>query len=232
VDGVGGYTAAHANELVERDHELRAALYGIEAVAGALHEHRDRLPSGDIDQLALAIASEARRMQLMLEPRAKQRTTFDLADAILPAIIMTSALGVVVHNTVPTGTWVDGCRDDTAQVVLALLDNARVHAGTSAVDVRARVSVGVTRLYIEDRGLGLKGAGGQSMFERGRLGTQSSGSGLGLYIARRLMVEQSGSLTVARRAGGGASFVLSLPTSRSRTSARLPRPALQPAAVR
>ena len=101
MDGTGRFGA---DELMERDHELRAALFGIQAVARALHEHRDRLPSADIDQLALAIESEARRLQLMFEPRAKQHTVFDLTDAILPAIIMTSALGVVVRNTVPTGT--------------------------------------------------------------------------------------------------------------------------------
>lgn len=225
-----GCFGAGTNELMERDHELRAALFGIEAVAGALHAHRDRLPSADIDQLALAIESEARRLQLMLEPRANQRTIFDLADAILPAIIMTSALGLVVRNTVPTGTWVQGCREDTAQVVLALLDNARVHAGPSEVDVRVAMRGGMTTLHIEDRGQGI--TRGQAMFKRGRPGEQSSGSGLGLFIARRLMVDQAGSLTMTPRPGGGASFALRLPTSPSGSSHERSRVALHPAVVR
>jgi signal transduction histidine kinase len=229
VDVTGACRSAGADELIERDHELRAALYGIEAVAGALHEHRDRLPSDDIDQLAMAIESEARRLQLMLAPRAKQRTTFDLAEAILPAIIMTSALGVVVRNAVPTGTWVQGCREDTAQVVLALLDNARVHAGVSEVDVRSTVRGGMTTLHIEDRGQVVIGS--QSMFKRGLPGAHSSGSGLGLFIARRLMLEQAGSLTFTRRLGGGASFALSLATS-SRSPAAQPTVSRQPAIAR
>jgi signal transduction histidine kinase len=227
---MGGCFVADMDELIERDHELRAALYGIEAVAGALHEHRDRLPSADIDQLALAIESEARRLQLMLAPRAKQLTTFDLADAILPAIIMTSALGVVVHNAVPTGTCVEGCREDTAQVVLALLDNARVHASASEVDVRATVRGGMTTLHIEDRGQG--GTRGRAMFKRGRLGAESSGSGLGLFIARRLVVDMGGTLTVAPRPGGGASFAVRIPTSPSSSSHEPPRIARQQAVVR
>jgi signal transduction histidine kinase len=215
---------------MERDHEMRAALFGIQAVARALHEHRDRLPSADIDQLALAIESEARRLQLMFEPPAKQHTVFDLTDAILPAIIMTSALGVVVRNTVPTGTRVEGSRELTAQVVLALLDNARVHA-RSEVDVRATSREGFTTLYIEDRGLGIPAAAGEPAFERGRRGAESSGSGLGLYIARRLTEEQGGSLTVARRPGGGSSFGLHLPTATDGSFEQLPQAARRHAAV-
>src|SRR3954463_5222824 len=154
MDGTGGCFGAATHEHAERDHEMRAALFGIQAVARALHEHRDRLPSADIDQLALAIESEARRLQLMFEPPDKKHIVFDLADAITPAIIMTSALGVVVRNTVAAGTWVEGSREHTAQVVLALLDNARVHAH-SEVDIRVTSRQGLTTLYIEDRGVGI-----------------------------------------------------------------------------
>jgi signal transduction histidine kinase len=153
----------------------------------------------------------------MLAPQAKQCTDFDLAEAIRPAILMTRALGVVVRDAVPAGTWVRGCRDDAAQVVLGLLDNARVHA-PSAIDVRATSRVGTTTLYVEDRGPGIGGVGSEAMFERGRPGAH--GSGLGLFIARRLIVELGGSLTVDPRPGGGASFALSLPSySSDRVSA-------------
>src|SRR5258706_14839765 len=104
---------------MERDHELRSSLCGIEAVATALCEQRDRLPSEDVDQLALAIASEARRLRLMLSPLPKQHTSFDLAEAIRPAILITRSLGVVVRDAVPAGMLVHGCRDDVAEVALA-----------------------------------------------------------------------------------------------------------------
>jgi signal transduction histidine kinase len=232
VDRTGGYFGAGTDEFLERDHELRASLFGIEAVAGALNEQRDRLQSGDVDQFLLAIASEARRLRVMLAPRAKESAAFDLAEAIRPAILMTRALGVVVRDAVPTGMWVQGCRDDAAQVVFALLDNARVHAAPSAVDVRATSREGTITLYVEDRGPGITAIGGQPMFKRGRPGAQSSGSGLGLFIAQRLMVDQGGSLTVDARAGGGASFALSLPSSPADSSERLARVAPQSAVVR
>ena len=68
---------------------------------------------------------------------------------------------------------------------------------------------GVVVLYVEDRGTGIPGP-----FARARAssaaccGDDSAGSGLGLFIARRLMTEQGGSITVRSRPGGGTSFVL------------------------
>jgi len=199
--------------LRERDHELKASLFGIEAVAVALTEQRDRLSSGLVDQLALTIASEARRLRQMLAPPSTRPAEFDLAAAIRPAIVVARAMGVVVQDSLPAEMWVRGWRDQTAQVVLALLDNARVHAAPAPVDVRALVHNGTTTLYVEDRGPGLSRIGGQPSFEHGGRGVDSPGSGLGLCIARRLMLDQGGSLTADSRPGGGASFALSLPSS-------------------
>jgi signal transduction histidine kinase len=218
--------------LSERDHELRASLFGIAAVAATLHEQRDRLPSADVDQLLLAIASEARRLRLMLVPRAKRRAPFDLAKAVRPAIVTIRSMGVEVRDSVAAGTMVHGSRDDVAEVVFALLDNARVHAGRSVVDVRAVAGDETTVLYVEDRGPGITDAARRSLFGRGCLGARSTGSGLGLFIARRLMIEQRGSLAVDARPGGGASFALGIPTSGSGWSRAVPRDAVRPAIVR
>ena len=224
----GGTGTKGTREHVERDHELRASLFGIEALAVAFNEQGQCVPSGGLDQLALAIASEARRLRQMLGPRETQRTAFDLAEAIRPAILVTRSWGVVVHDEAPNEMWVQGCRDDAAEVVFALLDNARVHAAHSAVDVRATVSQGTTTLYVEDRGRGITGVDCRSMFKRGHRGPHSSGSGLGLSIARRLMVAQGGSLSAGPRPGGGASFALCFPNSSSGSSERTSRVGFQP----
>jgi signal transduction histidine kinase len=210
---------------LERDHELRASLSGIEAATLALVDQRDRMSSGDVDQLALAIASEARRLRQMVAPRPAERTSFDLAEALRPAILMARCSGVVVRDVVPSGLWVYGRRDHLTQVVVALLDNARVHAAPSPVDIRvARSDVSAT-LYIEDRGPGIAHIGSSQMFRRGRRGAQSSGSGLGLCIARRLMVAQAGSLKVESRYGGGTSFALTLPSCPAATISGVAEPA-------
>jgi len=213
VHRTNGYRGAGADGFIELDHELRASLFGIEALAAAFSEQRADVPAAELGRLAQAIASEAQRLRLMLASRDTCRTSFDLSEVIRPAILMTRARGVEVREAVPPGMWVQGFREDAAEVVLALLDNARVHAAPSPVDIRAVVHAGTTTLYIEDRGPGITDIGRHAMFKRGRRGARSSGSGLGLFIARRLIVEQGGSLTAERRPGGGTSFGLSLPSS-------------------
>ena len=198
------------DERAERDHELRAALYGIESAAIGLNSHHDRLTTAQLFELTNAMAAEARRLRALLDPQVEQPQAFDLADAIRPVITCARSLGVEVRAAVPHGVEVGGRRHDTAQVVFALLDNARQHAAPSPVDIRATVCAEVTTLYVEDCGNGITGPIRERVFERGVVGDESRGSGLGLFIARRLMVQQGGSLSVYSRPGGGASFRLGL----------------------
>jgi signal transduction histidine kinase len=194
-------------EIEEQRHEVRAALFGIEATADGLHRRRNDLTDGQFDELTLAIVAEVRRLRTLLEGRQRASGTFDLATAIGPVIATARAAGQEVHVSVPRGIIVEGCRDSTAQVVLALLDNARHHAGSTPVDVRTEVGRDAVTLRVEDRGPGIGDRLDAEVFERGVCG-DGGGSGLGLFIARRLMVEQGGSIAVRRRPGGGASFVL------------------------
>jgi signal transduction histidine kinase len=228
VDRADGYRGLGTDERCERDHELRAGLSGIEAAALALREQRDRRPSGDVDQLVLAIASEARRLRALVSAKTVEHDTFELADAIRPAVLTARSMGLIVHDRVPHGLWVSGRRDDVAEVVLGLLENAIEHAAPSPVDLWACADRGATTLFVEDRGPGIRAVHLDSVFERGRRGSRSSGSGLGLFIARRLMNEQGGSLTVSQRRGGGASFAVTLPSAASaRSEAFARRLALQ-----
>jgi anti-sigma regulatory factor (Ser/Thr protein kinase) len=192
----------------EREHELSAALFGLEASAEALSRHRQDLTDRQFDQLTQGILEEVRRLRALLAGQIGAPTHFDLAEAIAPVIACARASGLDVTSSVPPGIEVEGRRDSTAQVVLALLDNARRHAGASPVEVRATVLCGAVALYVEDRGTGISGVSSARLFDRGVRGADSTGSGLGLFIARRLMAEQEGTIAVRPRAGGGTSFVL------------------------
>jgi signal transduction histidine kinase len=192
----------------ERDHDLRAALFGIEASAEGLSRHREQLTPRQFDELAAGLAAEVRRLRSLLDGCGTAPRTFDLADAIDPVVASGRASGLDVRSSVPRGIEVIGRRDATARVVLGLLDNARTHAPGVPVEVRASVCRGASTLYVEDRGKGVSGPAPERLFERGVRGRESTGSGLGLYIARRLMTEQGGSIGVRSRPGGGASFAL------------------------
>lgn len=192
----------------ERRHELRAALFGIEASAHGLARQRTRMASAQLDQLVLALVDEVRRLRNLLDGRAGRMSSFDLSEVVVPVLATVSMGGQQVSTAIRREVVVEGRRESTAQVLVALLDNARHHAPGSPVDVRAATRAGVALLYVEDRGPGMSRGMYERVFERGVCGVQSTGSGFGLFVARRLMVEQGGSIVARPRPGGGTSFVL------------------------
>ena len=221
MDPKGALGGTRTDARDERDHELRAALFGIEAVAQGLHCQHDRLTTQQLFVLTAALAAEARRLQSLLAPPADQPTVFDLAEAIRPVITSFRASGLDVRFAVPCGIEVAGRRDDTAQVVFTLLDNARKHAAMSAIDVRATVRGAATTLYVEDDGIGISSALCERLFERGVRGDGSAGRGLGLFIARRLMAAQGGTLDVEPRPCHGTSFALGFRSAPTSSHARI-----------
>ncbi len=211
LDAEGVEPRRNADAGRERDHELRAALYGMEALARGLCEHREHLASAQVDELMMGLVAEIRRVRGLVAGRVGTPRTFDIRAAILPVISCAQASGADVHCSVPSGVDVVGRRNCTAQVVVALLDNARKHAASSPVEIRVVDAADAVSLYIEDRGPGIPESLRDRLFERGVRGDDSTGSGLGLCVAHRLMAEQGGTIEVHSRPGGGSSFVLRFP---------------------
>jgi anti-sigma regulatory factor (Ser/Thr protein kinase) len=101
------------------------------------------------------------------------------------------------------------------QVLFNLLDNAiRYSPEGSQIWIRVESGAGRSRVTVADQGGGLDAGQQKRIFEKfERLGRSSDGgSGLGLYISRRLAEAMGGSLTVESAKGQGARFTLELPT--------------------
>ena len=77
----------------ERDHDLRAALFGIEASAEGLCRHRERLTPEQFDQLAAGLAAEVRRLRSLVDGDGIAPGTFDLGDAIDPVVACAAGVG-------------------------------------------------------------------------------------------------------------------------------------------
>ncbi|MEO6153714.1 MAG: ATP-binding protein [Croceibacterium sp.] len=100
------------------------------------------------------------------------------------------------------------------QVLLNLLGNAiRYTPEGSPVSLRVERAGGRVRCVVADQGPGLSEADQARVFEKfERLGRSGDGgSGLGLYISRRLARAMGGDLTVDSAPGEGARFTLELP---------------------
>jgi two-component sensor histidine kinase len=100
------------------------------------------------------------------------------------------------------------------QIMLNLGTNAiRYSPDGSVVTITAEVQPDFAILRVCDQGAGIKADDRDRIFEKfERLGrTGDGGSGLGLYISRRLARAMGGDLTVSAADGGGAAFTLRLP---------------------
>jgi len=100
------------------------------------------------------------------------------------------------------------------QVMLNLITNAiRYSPDGTEVQVEVGAEGGSAYISVADQGAGVGTEDYDRIFAKfERLGrTGDGGSGLGLYISRRLARAMGGDLTVAAAKGGGAKFTLRLP---------------------
>jgi signal transduction histidine kinase len=100
------------------------------------------------------------------------------------------------------------------QVLVNLIGNA-VHYGPEGSTVRVSVERrggGVAAAIVADQGRGIAPADAERVFEKfERLGAHESGTGLGLYISRRLARAMRGEIKIESGAGESARFVFTLP---------------------
>jgi signal transduction histidine kinase len=97
------------------------------------------------------------------------------------------------------------------QVFLNLLDNA-LRAGSTSLWIQVTDSEERLQIRVADDGPGLPTRDAERVFDPFYTTRKDgSGTGLGLYLSRRLVTDQGGSLWYEPRPGGGAIFVVELP---------------------
>jgi len=108
-------------------------------------------------------------------------------------------------------------RDEVKEVLVNLLENAR-NAGARRVTVR--VSESGRRLAVEDDGRGILADALPRVFEPA-FSTTSSGAGLGLAIAKRLIESWGGTIALASPAGGGTTVTITFQAAPTPAAARV-----------
>ena len=202
-------------------HDLRSPLTAIVAAGDALGS--PALPEEDRAELSAAVGSEARRLarlvdQLLdlsrLEAGAiAPRTDWCSLEEVLRAAIDglpggAARTDLVVADRLPEITA------DAAQlerVFSNLIENALRHGGPGRVTVRTFTAGDRAVVRVVDRGRGIAPAEHERIFEpfhRADESRRSSGSGLGLAVARGFLDANGGTIRVESLPGQGATFVV------------------------
>jgi signal transduction histidine kinase len=216
----------HARELIaltgEIAHELKNPLASIKGLAALLARDLD----GKAAERLAVLRGEVDRMQETLDQFLDlsrplvplTQTDVDLGE--LASEVAQACDGLALSRGVAiapdaAGVIARADRRKLRQVLVNLVHNAIEAAPAgSAVQVAAeREGDGTVALTVDDRGPGISDEliGGLA-FEPG-VTTRARGSGLGLTIARALVQQHGGSVSLARRDGGGARVQVRLPGS-------------------
>lgn len=97
----------------------------------------------------------------------------------------------------------------TEQVLINLITNLLKYAPGAPVSVSLRQEEGIARLRVADQGIGIPESKLSTVFERFERTREHrgvSGLGLGMYIARQIMLGQRGDIRVESQEGVGTTF--------------------------
>jgi signal transduction histidine kinase len=147
------------------------------------------------------------------EPVELERLARDVVAELEP---LWHAKGVAVTFVAGAAPVVLGDARELRRALVNLLANAVAWTPAGrGITLRADVLDALARLTVEDEGYGVPEAERARLFERVREGPsrQGAGSGLGLYLVRRIAEAHGGRVAYEPRPGGGSTFTLSLPLS-------------------
>ena len=208
-------------------HELRTPVAGVLGFLQTTLDHWDLMGEQERHTAVRRAFVNARRLQAMtrdvLDTESLESGRFDytMVDLDLATEVSTAVEGFlggtpdqVQVDVSADHVHVNGDPDRLQQVLANLLDNARKNA---PADTAIRVSLdqvdGKARLVVEDDGGGIDPDQMERIFEkfvRGRDGTVT-GTGLGLYISRRIVEAHGGRIWAERASDERTRFVVELP---------------------
>lgn len=219
-------------------HELRTPLTPLKGFLLTLQ--RPDLKLGDLERQSFygRMLEQTERLERLIEDLLSisrmERGTFSID--LVPTAVVEIAERVVGQQrravAVRGRAGVQALADPqrVEQVLANLIDNADKYtpAGTP-IEVEIATDAGQVVVRVRDHGPGIAEEHAELVFERFRrlgnhLTRSAGGTGLGLYIARRLVQEMGGRIWVESQLGEGATFTFTLPQAPASAEVQLVDP--------
>ena len=223
--------------VADASHELRTPLAAVRGYAELFRQGAVSKPE-DVAGAMRRIEDEAIRMgglveDLLLLTRLDQRRPLEkgpvdltvlAADAVqdVRALDPTRHVRLLGLSGDLEPTTIVGDEASLRQVVTNLVGNAVNHtpSGTD-IEIAVGIAAGFTKLEVRDHGQGVDPVKARKVFERfyradaSRGRGNGGGNGLGLAIVAAIVSAHGGQVGVAATPGGGATFIVELPTANS-----------------
>jgi signal transduction histidine kinase len=166
-----------------------------------------------VDQLLSVARLEAGDMQVELVPTDLRDVVSDAVASVRDGAALNGHRFVLELPEEPLAASAD--REKLGQILRNLLDNAvKFSPGGGTVTVEAYRRAGRVEVRVVDQGEGIPEAEREHIFSKFHRADSTggySGAGLGLFIARGLVLAMGGRIWVDSAEGGGSSFAFELP---------------------
>ncbi len=215
-----GVEESRASFLAAMTHNLRTPLATIKAALSGLRAREGSLGAADRDALLdVAYAESDRLEQLVSKVLALSRirsgavtATLEPVDLAEVAQVAVQRLGLLASDreiSLEVAPDLPLVLADPALLdvtVVNLLENALRYAPGSPICIRGRMDAGAPVLEVDDQGPGITAADRERVFDefvRVDPLRDTTGTGIGLTIARAFVEAQGGTITLEERPGGG-----------------------------
>jgi signal transduction histidine kinase len=228
--------AAQREFVANVSHELKTPLTSIHGFAQAIGD--DTAASIEEKHNAASIIyNESARMHRMvlglLDLARIDSGTFDfkMAEMDLPALLRGVAerfslqakrAGVEIMVNAPASTIIQADGDHLAQVFTNLVDNALKYTpANGSISLIQKEAGDWVEITVEDNGAGIPAESQARIFDRfyqvdaARTGGEHHGAGLGLAIAREIVLAHGGKISVQSEPSKGTAFTIRLPRKAS-----------------
>ncbi len=217
-------------ELISKiAHELRSPLTSVMGFSSTLVRRWDRFTDEQRREFVETIYKDAERMgrivtevldlaRIEADRLELSRSTFEVAKVVEKAAGHSGELpgSERIKIDIPEGLEMHADPVRMEHVFGNLIENAIKFSDEGEILVSARAADGAVEIKVTDAGVGIEPDRQQDIFfgpaSAGQKATPS-GSGLGLYLSRRLVEAHGGVLTVESEPGQGSTFCVSLPHS-------------------